>query len=111
MDRILTERELSVIQSETARRTFELQQSSNGRPDPTKMDEIFTENKCNILKAQDAKSTAALIAWLNEPCDEHPTKPDGINPVKWISSCLYKAHRKDCPQCWQSLKQSLEVKE
>jgi hypothetical protein len=47
------------------------------------------------VKAQDAKTTAALIAWLDEPCEIHR----GIHG--W-----FELHRYLCPQCWQELKES-----
>jgi len=54
------------------------------------------------------RGVKAAVQYLEESCTEHPTKPDGINPVKWIGICLYKVHRKDCSQCWQELKESVK---
>jgi hypothetical protein len=53
-----------------------------------------------LIKAQDVKTTAALIAWLEEPCINHPFFVKGKT----------RYHTKRfCPDCWQSLKQSLEA--
>ena len=48
-----------------------------------------------LFEAQDAKTTAALIAWLEEPCDKHR----GIHG--W-----FELHRYLCAECWQELKES-----
>lgn len=53
-----------------------------------------------LCKVQDAKSISALINWMDEPCTEHEEEIGYNNRY----SDRHYLHRKDCPQCWQSLK-------
>jgi hypothetical protein len=51
-------------------------------------------------KAQDAKSIAALIKWLDAPCDKHQDK----------EKCdqKYFPLKRNCSTCWQELKESVK---
>ena len=55
---------------------------------------------------------SALIAWLEEPCDKHRILEDDQSVQTYISDrakyvIRYERHRKDCPQCWQELKEKI----
>jgi hypothetical protein len=54
----------------------------------------------NTAKAQDAKTSAAIIKWLDEPCTKHPFEPVYWKPNPII---VYPSHRIECFQCWQEL--------
>ncbi len=42
------------------------------------------------------ESFITLVVWLEEPCTEHDEPRS------------FRHHRKDCPQCWQELKESVK---
>jgi hypothetical protein len=52
------------------------------------------EDELPFLKAQDLKTAAAIIEWLDEPCDKH--------------GCWRKQPRRICRSCWQELKESVK---
>jgi hypothetical protein len=54
-----------------------------------------------LVTTQDAKSIAALIAWLDEPCDR--SDHSIYNSYKYESY----GDRRECTDCWQELKESV----
>jgi hypothetical protein len=78
--------------------TVELAQAA-GFYDPA--DTVFIDGyEMSIAKAQDTKSIAALIEWLDETCDKHQDK-EKCDPE-------YFPLKRNCPTCWQELKESVK---
>lgn len=81
-------------------------------------DDKYHEQKC-LCKAQAVK----LIKWLDEQCTEHPlhgvrcyegtppyqfdTNNQIVLEVEKFTGYCYPQHRKDCPECWNKLKQEV----
>jgi hypothetical protein len=53
-----------------------------------------------VAIAQDVKSIAALIEWLDETCDKHQDK-EKCDPE-------YFPLKRNCSTCWQELKESVK---
>jgi hypothetical protein len=68
------------------------------------------ENDCTpIMEAQDAKTAAAIIKWLDEPCEKHLVYEPFDNQYHYRDKgTFYWSHKKDCFDCWQELKESVK---
>jgi hypothetical protein len=66
------------------------------------------KTKHDIYEAGASAMLAALLKWLDEPCNKHPYNPNdyGITsaPITTWSNGDYYSHRKDCPQCMAELR-------
>lgn len=92
----------------------------NGRPDDW---DIITEgiardflemrsitvNK-DVFESSASAMLAALIKWLNEPCDKHLAKKDeDLSLILCVEGTHWRfEHRYLCPQCMEELKEGVK---
>ena len=59
---------------------------------------------CSAYESGASAMLAAVLVYLDEPCDKHPEKELVELPFKdeWME--FYPEHRKDCPQCMNELR-------